>query len=149
MDYLERFVQQSNAIEGIYSEPSLLELEVYQDFLNLPSIAIGDLCGLVKIIQPDAKLRHTPGLNVRVGNHTPPPGGQSILYWLNEILAKLDEYTPYAIHQEYESLHPFTDGNGRSGRALWLWQIKKLTGEYPYYDFLHQYYYQSLDHNRK
>ena len=30
----------------------------------------------------------------------------------------LDAWTA---HCEYEALHPFTDGNGRSGRAIWLW----------------------------
>jgi hypothetical protein len=35
---------------------------------------------------------------------------------------------------------PTTDGNGRSGRALWLWCMR---GRAPL-GFLHQFYYQTL-----
>lgn len=61
----------------------------------------------------------------------------------------LDEKAhPYHIHVDYENLHPFTDGNGRSGRALWLRRMKDL-GENSFYQaldlgFLHTFYYQTL-----
>ena len=29
--------------------------------------------------------------------------------------------SPHLTYHEYEGLHPFMDGNGRSGRAIWLW----------------------------
>lgn len=48
--------------------------------------------------------------------------------------------SPFTTHLRYESIHPFSDGNGRSGRALWLWQMK---GRAPL-GFLHQFYYQTL-----
>src|SRR5215470_3568331 len=31
-----------------------------------------------------------------------------------------------AAHVRYETLHPYTDGNGRSGRAVWLWHMTLL-----------------------
>lgn len=62
---------------------------------------------------------------------------------------------PYVVHHAYESLHAYTDGNGRSGRALWLWGMRRLyRGQTLKFDrvlrigFLHCWYYQSLQFDR-
>lgn len=47
---------------------------------------------------------------------------------------------PWEVHIAYEMLHPFTDGNGRSGRMLWAWQMRNFP-----LDFLHTFYYQTLN----
>jgi len=33
---------------------------------------------------------------------------------------------PLDLHVIYEHIHPFADGNGRSGRLLWAWHLNKL-----------------------
>jgi Fic family protein len=54
------------------------------------------------------------------------------------------DLSPFAAHVRYEHLHPFTDGNGRSGRAIWAWQmLYQGRGEIPL-GFLHHFYYQSI-----
>ncbi len=105
---------------------------------------VEDLDTLVRIYQPDARLRNQYGMDVFVGDHTPPGGGPYIHHSLERLLINFkrgqNKSVPYLSHQYYEELHPFTDGNGRSGRALWLWYMRNNAP----LGFLHHWYYQSL-----
>lgn len=67
---------------------------------------------------------------VRVGKHFPPaPGDVSprmfeLLEWWNKKAAELSPVLSSAIlHYQFEWIHPFADGNGRTGRALALWEL--------------------------
>lgn len=141
-----KFIRESNKIEGIGREPTTAEIAEYKRFMDLPCIGLGDVEQFVKVYQPNAKLRSMPGLNVYVGNHVPPPGGMAIVYALDNLLLSIFKRPAeaYEVHQEYEQLHPFTDGNGRSGRMIWKWMMRKAP-----LGFLHHWYYQSLDARRK
>lgn len=137
------FVRESNRIEGIDREPTEDEISAHIDLLGRQKITIADLECFVSVVQPHAVLRRLPTQNVRVGNHIAPVGGSHIETRLSELLARAEkrEDSAYQIHCEYETLHPFTDGNGRSGRVLWLWM---MDGWAPL-GFLHKFYYQTLD----
>lgn len=139
---LKDFVRESNRIEGILREPTTEEINAHGRLLVLPHIAVADLCQFVGHVQPDADLRMQPGMNVYVGDHMPPPGGPSIGTRLENLLAFCERHGPYKTHIAYEMLHPFTDGNGRSGRALWLWQMGGI--DKAPLGFLHHFYYQTL-----
>lgn len=67
---------------------------------------------------------------VRVGNHLPPAAAQvsglmrELLEWWNKEAKKLSPVMSSAIlHYRFEYIHPFGDGNGRTGRMLALWEL--------------------------
>jgi len=69
-------------------------------------------------------------IEVRVGNHVPPspedvrPLMSELLDWWNGCAVELSPVLSSAIlHYRCEYIHPFADGNGRTGRALSLWEL--------------------------
>lgn len=146
------FVKESNKIEGINCYRQA-ELEAHRELLMRPVLYVTDVIALVKAVQPDAVIRDRQGLNVRVGNHFPPKGGVHIYADLERLLYEMDCGphcdNPFQIHQRYETLHPFTDGNGRSGRAIWLWHMMRQGKTIYNSSFLHTWYYQSLSNWRE
>lgn len=67
---------------------------------------------------------------VRVGRYVPPsPADVSglmfeLLTWWNQESIQMSPVLSSAIiHYRFEAIHPFADGNGRTGRALALWEL--------------------------
>ena len=67
---------------------------------------------------------------VRVGRYLPPPPLEvsglmfELLEWWNGEAVKLSPVLSSAVlHYRFEAIHPFADGNGRTGRALALWEL--------------------------
>ena len=141
------FVRESNRIEGIRREPTAGEIAAHKVFFGLQRVTVPDVERLVSELA-GAELRDRPGMNVRVGSHRPIPGGPQIRNALWSLLDGLDDLTPFEAHVVYETLHPFMDGNGRSGRALWVWMMRDLGLDAFELPFLHRWYYQSLDAQR-
>ena len=136
------FVTESNAIEGIHRDPTQEELAEFARFMELDKVTVQELEQFVSIYEPSARLRRERGMNVRIGGHYPPVGGPKIEQKLTNLLLDIEAgLGAYEAHLRYESLHPFSDGNGRSGRMLWARQM----GPYKLgLKFLHMFYYQTL-----
>ena len=147
MNYAEavaRVVAESNKIEGITRPPTEEELREWHRFTTVEKMTIGELTKFVSVFQPGAQLRIHGGLDVMVGGDMPPRGGPGIGYALQDLLDKANDQSiePWAAHVEYERIHPFTDGNGRSGRALYFWMHADI--RVLQYGFLHWFYYETL-----
>lgn len=147
---LGTFIYESNVIEGITREPTETELQAYKTFLAHPEIHVHHLNAFVWDVA-GALLRWRQGRDVRVGPHRPPRGGPEIESALEAICADVSSNPappPYDIHRRYETLHPYMDGNGRSGRVLWAWQMQRR-GQNPFgLPFLQRWYYDSLQATR-
>lgn len=141
--WLAAFLAESLRIEGIMRAPTRAEIVATDFFLDAKVMTVDALVALVAVYQPDAVLRNERGLDVRVGGYVAPRGGPQIGVNLCDLLTAMPDKSPWQNHIRYESLHPFTDGNGRSGRALWAWDMRKRGHTMPLL-FLHEFYYQTL-----
>ena len=96
-------------------------------------IRVNDILQMQAIIEPDrAGIRKIPGTiigNAETGEvvYTPPQHPDEIIELLDNLvtyinddqLSELDPLIKMAlIHHQFESIHPFYDGNGRSGRII-------------------------------
>lgn len=93
-----------------------------------------DILRLHKIIADQVMDQGTAGryrtIPVRVGDYVPPPPNDvsglmfELLEWWNTDSRDLSPVLSAAIlHYRFEAIHPFADGNGRTGRALSLWEF--------------------------
>lgn len=151
---LYKFAVESNEIERYYDESRHDHHHLaLKEFLQLKEIAISSLQKFVGSIEIGAVLRTEHWHKVKIGGRRAPLPKVSaglLQELLNKINLKPNNKTisPFEAHAEYEYIHPFMDGNGRSGRAIWLWMMLRIySWESVFsYSFLQQYYCQSLNY---
>lgn len=100
---------------------------------NKDVLTLNDIKHIQSILeQNSAGFRTTPGTQLKRANdgaiiYTPPQDGQDIIRYMvnlerfinNDQMSQLDPLIKMAIiHHQFESIHPFYDGNGRTGRII-------------------------------
>jgi cell filamentation protein, protein adenylyltransferase len=95
----------------------------HEDVLRLHAIMAG-------AVMDQGEAGRYRSIRVRVGTYLPPPPEHvsglmfEFLEWWNKDAPKLSPVLSSAIvHYRFEAIHPFADGNGRTGRALALWEL--------------------------
>ncbi len=147
---LTLFLTEGLRIESIVRAPTVEEIGAFRTFMSEPTVTVKTVCVLQEVFTPGRPLRTISGMDVRVGTHIPLRGGPDIKPMLEGICAAANkpDSNPWHVHVSFETLHPFMDGNGRTGRALWAWQMRRIGNDPFELSFLHRWYYQTLEHSR-
>lgn len=157
---LKDFLLESNMIEG-YDFVDEREEQAGDEFLKLTMLSVQDVSNFVHITTlshgSSGLIRTVHGMDVQIGDHFPKRGGPEVYAELRTMLETLSfvakngggKKMAWQFHCQYEDLHPYTDGNGRSGRMIWLWMM----GGQAYLNnskigFLQMFYYQTLQNSR-
>ena len=100
---------------------------------NKDILTLNDIKRVQEILEQNAAgFRTTPGTQLKRENdgaviYTPPQDGMAIVQYMSNLeqfinddqLSQLDPLIKMAIiHHQFESIHPFYDGNGRTGRII-------------------------------
>lgn len=141
------FCMENNTMYGTRRPTLLKHVDATEQLIRQDTVSVEDMMSLADVFSPGTELRTVPGMNSRVGPESfrPPPGGPEMMDRFVDLMRRANEGEhPYKIHQEYLTLHPFRDGNGRTGRVLWAWgMINQNLRPWLKVGFLRAWYYQS------
>lgn len=154
---MQEHIRQSNLIEGIDSpkedEQSLHAWE--QLVKHQGKLDHGVICKTQKLITLNQKdlvgpergyYRDMSKVNVTIAGHMCPEY-RFVPDLMSNWLLDYEELGPWKAHVRFETIHPFVDGNGRTGRMLMWWHeiaidkmptLFKVSERQAYYDKLNE-----------
>jgi hypothetical protein len=158
MDWKEKFLIENSKIEGITLVDAQIGAQetMLSFFLTLPVVRLHHVCAAAHLFAgTKGRLRDRVGDDVMVGDYVAPKGGpevrESLELLVREVELSQNRYSKgrenriFHNHMAFEKLHPFMDGNGRTGRLLWVWEMEKAGFTWwREIGFLHSFYYQTL-----
>lgn len=135
MDFLQQEAIWASKLQGAEKEVQYYRAAIMygdKEIEKMWGISAKLLIDLQAMIEPNKTwIRKIPGTVIATSNGTvlyTPPQGESVIKWLLNNLERFmnakDDIDPLikvgVIHYQFESIHPFYDGNGRIGRILIL-----------------------------
>lgn len=137
---IEKYITESNAIEGIFDEAEVAQsLKAWHFLQEQTEISHAVICQIQRIITQNQDnlndkqrgyYRSHSGTEVTVGGRHAPAAimvDDLMRGWLEEMA----QMSPLIAHIRFESIHPFTDGNGRTGRMIYWWHCIQV-GKVPF-----------------
>lgn len=92
-------------------------------------------------------------IRVKVGDYIAPPPDKvepmisDLLEWWNKHAPKISPILSSAIvHHQFETIHPFADGNGRVGRMLSLWELYRRGFDNHHIFSIDEFYWEDRPH---
>lgn len=82
--------------------------------------SLDNVITLGRLIEPHKNKRGIRTVGVRVGSRICPPP-ERVLPQLELLFKQRDILTPIEFYKSFEDIHPFVDGNGRTGKILLNW----------------------------
>lgn len=132
-DKLFQFAQEESEADPMTKEALNYRRALYNGFKSLERLPLStrtaiDICTTLKNCSMDIRKQLGTVLRNSVSGeviYTPPVGEERIRALLKnweDFLHAEDDYDPLVklavLHYQFEAIHPFTDGNGRTGRVL-------------------------------
>src|SRR3990167_2157994 len=139
---IKQYVHESNLIENIDDKAfDKQSLAAWSFISEEKELNFSNVCKLQKMITllHDDLLPHQKGYTRSMSKTNVYIGGKLAPAWwlvdglLNNWLLDMNDWKtldPIEMHTRYEAIHPWSDGNGRSGRML-LWHHELKIGKKP------------------
>lgn len=123
-DWVPHFVRASNRLAGIDREPTASEISAHRGLLAANRLKVENLEQFVRHVAGGAQLRDA---NSSIAARKAERTDTSLRADLETIVeaASSRAVSPGRLYRIYRMLRPFTDGNGRCGRALLMWQVMR------------------------
>jgi len=158
MENLDLFLKESNAIEDVWDEGSLLQAKRAWNFLiRSKKLSEKNILWMHRILMKDHLPKKNRGAYRRQAVYV---GGKEKLFyqeipraiteWIEKANKSISESEILADHIAFEEIHPFIDGNGRSGRIfLNYMRVKRGLPVFVFYEKTKQTAYYPLFRKRE
>ena len=135
MKNLCKFLEESNKIEGVYDKDSLEQAKLsWEHCIKQDKLTLSAILKTHAILMKNQNIRKNQKGKLRtqgvfVGNRLCPHYSdvpRLIDYWIANLEQSKSQKDFKIDHINYENIHPFIDGNGRTGRIFMNWQRIKV-----------------------